>query len=259
MNIEQAGGPQHLPTFPQSRTDDPQQVLRPESRAGRARGDAAASHGHAEPLQARAARLRAASGLGDYPALFPEARALGRRWVAFLGPTNSGKTYAAMRELTAAGTGAYLAPLRLLALEGYEILADRGVAAAMLTGEETLGDPAAASHVASTVEMLRTRRPVDAAVIDEVQMLADPQRGHAWTQALVGAPARTLLVCGSPAAEPALRRLSARLGEPLEVRRFERKAPLGLVRRPVPLSALRPGDASYSGLWWLRRAAAYPR
>ncbi len=191
----------------------------------------------------RAARLRTASGLGDYPALFPEARALRRRWIAFLGPTNSGKTYAAMRELAAAGTGVYLAPLRLLALEGYEILADAGVPAAMLTGEETLGEPGEASHVASTIEMLRARRPVDAAVVDEVQMLADPQRGHAWTQALVGAPARTLLVCGSPAAEPALRRLSARLGEPLEVRRFERKAPLGLVPRPVALVDLRPGDA----------------
>ena len=193
--------------------------------------------------EARAIRLRAASGLGDYPALFPETRALRRRWIAFLGPTNSGKTYAAMQELMAADTGVYLAPLRLLALEGYEILADGGMAAAMLTGEETLGEPATASHIASTIEMLHTRRPVDAAVIDEVQMLADPQRGHAWTQALVGAPARTLLICGSLAAEPALRRLSVQLGEPLEIRRFERKAPLELVRRPVQLEALRPGDA----------------
>ena len=193
--------------------------------------------------QARAVRLRAASGLGDYPALFPEARALGRRWIAFLGPTNSGKTYAAMQELMTADTGVYLAPLRLLALEGYEILADGGMASAMLTGEEVLGDPGAATHVASTIEMLRTHRPVDAAVIDEVQMLADPQRGHAWTQALVGAPARTLLVCGSAAAEPALRRLSAQLGETLEIRRFERKTPLELLRRPVPLGALQSGDA----------------
>jgi ATP-dependent RNA helicase SUPV3L1/SUV3 len=74
-------------------------------------------------------------------------------------------------------------------------------------------------------------------------MLGDPQRGHAWTQALVGAPARTLLICGSLAAEPALRRLSAQLGEPLEVRRFERKTPLELVPRPVHLGSLRSGDA----------------
>jgi ATP-dependent RNA helicase SUPV3L1/SUV3 len=193
--------------------------------------------------EARAARLRAASGLGDYPDLFPEARGLERRWIAFLGPTNSGKTYAAMQDLMAADTGVYLAPLRLLALEGYEILVEGGMAAAMLTGEETLGEPGSASHTASTIEMLHTRRPVDAAVIDEVQMLSDPQRGHVWTQALVGVPARTLLICGSLAAEPALRRLSAQLGEPLKIRRFKRKRPLELVRRPVHLDSLRSGDA----------------
>ena len=119
-------------------------------------GPATASREERRPFapEARADRLRAASGLGDYPALFPEARALGRRWIAFLGPTNSGKTYAAMQELMAADAGVYLAPLRLLALEGYEILADGGMAAAMLTGEETLGEPGEASHVASTIEML---------------------------------------------------------------------------------------------------------
>jgi ATP-dependent RNA helicase SUPV3L1/SUV3 len=238
-----------LPAFVLERVPEIEGILRHHFQAERARAEAAyleEQRQHEEERRAQAARaaqLRAASGLGDYPALFPEARALARRWIAFLGPTNSGKTYAAMQELMAADTGVYLAPLRLLALEGYEILLDGGMAAAMLTGEETLGEPGGASHVASTIEMLHTRRPVDAAVIDEVQMLSDPQRGHAWTQALVGAPARTLLVCGSPAAEPALRRLAGQLEEPLEVRRFERKAPLGLVRRPVALGALRPGDA----------------
>src|SRR3954451_9962179 len=52
MNIEQAGGPQPPPPSPQSRTDAPQEVPGPEPRAGRARGDAAASHGHAEPPHA---------------------------------------------------------------------------------------------------------------------------------------------------------------------------------------------------------------
>jgi ATP-dependent RNA helicase SUPV3L1/SUV3 len=73
-----------------------------------------------------------------------------------------------MQELMAASTGVYLAPLRLLALEGYEILAEGGMAAAMLTGEGTLGEPGSASHIASTIEMLHIQRPVDAAVIDEV-------------------------------------------------------------------------------------------
>ncbi len=56
------------------------------------------------------------------------------------GPTNSGKTYAALQHLTAAETGAYLAPLRLLALENYETLRERGLRAGMITGEEVLGE-----------------------------------------------------------------------------------------------------------------------
>ncbi|MEK0082325.1 helicase-related protein [Benzoatithermus flavus] len=243
------GRAQRIPAFREERVREIEALLRRELAADRARIEAARREEERRREQqrheraARAARLRAASGLGDYPALFPEARSLGRRWIAFLGPTNSGKTYAAMQALMTARTGVYLAPLRLLALEGYEILQEGGMKAAMLTGEETLGDLDAATHVASTIEMLSTRRVVDAAVIDEVQMLGDPQRGHAWTQALVGAPARTLLICGSPAAEPALRRLSALLGEPLEIRRFQRKAPLELLSRPVHIGALREGDA----------------
>lgn len=243
------GRAQRIPAFREDRLPEIEAALRRELAAERARAEAARREEERRREQqrgereARAARLRAASGLGDYPALFPEARSLGRRWIAFLGPTNSGKTYAAMQELMAARTGTYLAPLRLLALEGYEILQEGGMAAAMLTGEETLGDPDTATHLASTIEMLSTRRVVDAAVIDEVQMLGDAQRGHAWTQALVGAPARTLLICGSPAAEPALRRLSALLGEPLEIRRFQRKAPLELLSRPAHLGQLQAGDA----------------
>jgi ATP-dependent RNA helicase SUPV3L1/SUV3 len=243
------GRAQRIPAFREDRLPAIEALLRRELTADRERAAEAAREEERRREQqrgereARASRLRAASGLGDYPALFPEARALGRRWIAFLGPTNSGKTYAAMQELMAAETGTYLAPLRLLALEGYEILQEGGMAAAMLTGEETLGDPDAATHVASTIEMLSTRRVVDAAVVDEVQMLGDAQRGHAWTQALVGAPARKLLICGSAAAEPALKRLAAMLGEPLEIRRFRRKAPLELLKRPVHLGALEAGDA----------------
>ncbi len=243
------GRAQRLPTFRPERLPEVTALVTEELRAERRRAEAARREARrrreedARLVDARAAQLRAASGLGDYPALFPEARALDRRWTAFLGPTNSGKTYAAMQELIAAASGVYLAPLRLLALEGYEILRAGGTAAAMLTGEEAIGEPDAASHVASTIEMLRPRRVVDAAVVDEVQMLGDPQRGHAWTQALVGAPAGRLLVCGSPAAEPALRRLAGLLGEPLEIRRFARKGPLRLIPRPVAVEDLGPGDA----------------
>ncbi len=56
-------------------------------------------------------------------------------------------------------------------------------------------------------------RVVDVAVLDEVQLLADRSRGWAFTRALLGLPARTLHVCGDPAALPLLERLCAEAGE----------------------------------------------
>ncbi len=56
----------------------------------------------------------------DLKELYPLARSLNRKLEFFVGPTNSGKTYNAMQKLKKANSGLYLAPLRLLALEGYE-------------------------------------------------------------------------------------------------------------------------------------------
>jgi replicative superfamily II helicase len=55
------------------------------------------------------------------------ARGLKRRLIARLGPTNSGKTYAALKDMAAAASGVYLAPLRLLALEKQEELIEMGI------------------------------------------------------------------------------------------------------------------------------------
>lgn len=180
--------------------------------------------------------------LGRWVASFVPARSIRRRIVAFLGPTNSGKSHAAFDLLAAAPRGAYLAPLRLLAWEGQERLAERGVRASLLTGEERRIDPEA-THISATVEMADLVTPVPVAVVDEIQMLADEDRGWAWTQAVVGLPAETLLVAGALEAEPLIRRLASLTGEPLEVRRFERMVPLTVLRRPVPLARVEPGDA----------------
>ncbi|MFQ3623074.1 MAG: helicase-related protein, partial [Acetobacteraceae bacterium] len=180
--------------------------------------------------------------LGRWVASFVEARSIRRRLLAFLGPTNSGKSHAAFDLLAAAARGAYLAPLRLLAWEGQERLAERGIRASLLTGEERRVDPAD-THLSATVEMADLASPVAVAVVDEIQMLADEDRGWAWSQAVVGLPAETLVLAGAAEAEPLIRRLAALTGEPVEVRRFERMVPLHLLRRPVPLSRIEPGDA----------------
>lgn len=177
-----------------------------------------------------------------YPELYREARAIGRQITLLVGPPNSGKTYHALNELAAARTGVYLAPLRLLALEGQEKLAERGCTASLVTGEERdVRD--GATHVASTIEMLNPGQRIECAVIDEAQMLYDRDRGWAWTQALVGVPAEKVLVVCSEYAVPALTALLQPLGEKIEVRRFERKQALECLRNPVRLKDLEAGDA----------------
>ena len=159
----------------------------------------------------------------------------------FVGPTNSGKTHAAIEELRAAKSGVYLAPLRLLALEIYERLSDLRVPTSLVTGEERILHPYG-EHISSTVEMVDLSREFEVAVIDEAQMLEDAQRGWAWTLAIAGVRAKRLLLCGSEEGLRAARRLAERLGVSLGERRFERKNPLRVVAS-VPLTALKPGDA----------------
>jgi ATP-dependent RNA helicase SUPV3L1/SUV3 len=198
---------------------------------------------HAKLQESRnAERARAAISLKDYPESFPAAT-MPRRFIALLGPTNSGKTHRAVDALKTATSGVYLAPLRLLANENYERLYEAGVAVSLITGEERKLHPHP-THYASTVEMLDPHRPVDVAVIDEVQMLEDAERGGAWTAAVCGVPAQTVFLLGSPTAEPALHALAARLGVPMSVEHLERKAPLEVEPRALGgLNALRPGDA----------------
>jgi ATP-dependent RNA helicase SUPV3L1/SUV3 len=68
--------------------------------------------------------------------------------------------------------------------------------------------------------------PFDVAVIDEAQMLADPERGSAWTAAIMGVPARTVIILGAPDAAPMIRRIAKLCGDPLEEVRLERMGPL---------------------------------
>ncbi len=174
--------------------------------------------------------------------LFPVARGMGRRLVLIVGPTNSGKTHRALDALKAAHDGVYLAPLRLLALEVMERLTDAGTPADLVTGEEVRRTPGA-RHTASTVEVMDPDRPVDVAVIDEIQMLADPDRGWAWTAALVGVPASTVYILGAPEARPLVERAAAHLNEPLDVIELERKAPLSLIPRRLEWGDVARGDA----------------
>jgi len=178
----------------------------------------------------------------DFKNLFPFARELRRKLILHIGPTNSGKTYTAMERLKKADTGYYLAPLRLLALEGYEELLESGIAASLITGEEQILDEEA-SHISSTIEMLNFDVDVDVCVIDEVQMIDDRDRGWAWANAIIGAPAKTVIMTGSSNAREAVEALAEYLGEPLEIIEFERKNPLHLLKHATPLAEVPRGSA----------------
>ena len=128
---------------------------------------------------------------------------------ALLGPTNTGKTYLALERMLAHRTGMIGFPLRLLARENYDrIAALRGQdAVALVTGEERIV-PARPRYWVATVEAMPLDRPVDFLAVDEVQLAADRERGHVFTDRILRARGReeTMLI-GAETIRPLLRRL----------------------------------------------------
>ncbi|OEJ69692.1 helicase-related protein [Magnetovibrio blakemorei] len=105
---------------------------------------------------------------------------------AVLGPTNTGKTHLAMERMLAHGSGVIGFPLRLLARENYDrAVKEKGVSqVALVTGEEKIV-PAHARYYLTTVESMPTDRTFDFVAIDEIQMCADADRGHIFTDRLL--------------------------------------------------------------------------
>jgi ATP-dependent RNA helicase SUPV3L1/SUV3 len=131
------------------------------------------------------------------------------RLVAVLGPTNTGKTHLAVERMLGHASGMIGLPLRLLAREVYDrIVKLRGSrAVALITGEEKIVPPNAAYFVC-TVEAMPLGRPVEFLAIDEIQLCADPGRGHIFTQRLLHARGRSeTMFLGSSAMGPLIRRL----------------------------------------------------
>ena len=110
------------------------------------------------------------------------------RVVAVLGPTNTGKTHYAIERMLAHRTGVIGLPLRLLAREVYDrILALRGPSVvALVTGEERIV-PDRTQYWVCTVEAMPVGIGADFLAVDEIQLCADPERGHVFTERLLGA------------------------------------------------------------------------
>ncbi|ARE40063.1 ATP-dependent DNA helicase [Rhodovulum sp. P5] len=110
------------------------------------------------------------------------------RVTAVLGPTNTGKTHYAIERMLAHRTGVIGLPLRLLAREVYDrIVALRGPSCvALVTGEERIV-PDRAQYWVCTVEAMPTGTGADFLAVDEIQLCADPERGHVFTDRLLNA------------------------------------------------------------------------
>ena len=156
---------------------------------------------------------------------FQEALAMKRHFILHVGPTNCGKTYQALERLKTSQNGTYLGPLRLLALEVYERMMEAGVPCSMLTGEEYIFEENS-RVISSTIEMLDIEKEYDIVVIDEAQMIADEDRGHSWTRAILGVKAKEIHICMSPAAQNVVTHLISLCGDSSEINHYERMTKL---------------------------------
>jgi ATP-dependent RNA helicase SUPV3L1/SUV3 len=137
------------------------------------------------------------------------SRTRGAGVTAVLGPTNTGKTHLAIERMLAHSSGVIGLPLRLLAREVYNKVADRAGkdAVALITGEEKIKPPNPRFWV-STVEAMPRDLDVAFLAIDEVQLGADFERGHVFTDRMLNARAREeTLVLGAATVRPMVEKL----------------------------------------------------
>lgn len=185
-----------------------------------------------------------------YPAeWYPHARSMQRTIHLHVGPTNSGKTYHALKRLEASKHGFYAGPLRLLAQEVYHRFNANGIPCGLVTGDDVkFPSDKPPRIVSNTVEMVGLGKEFEVGVIDEIQMIADPKRGWAWTRAVLGARATELHLCGEARAVPLIRELVALTGDTLEIHRYQRLNPLKVMSKSIKgdLKQLRKGDCVVS-------------
>ncbi len=128
---------------------------------------------------------------------------------AVLGPTNTGKTHLAMERLLGHASGMIGFPLRLLARENYDkMVARKGEAlVGLITGEEKIVPPGA-RYFSCTVEAMPLDRHTEFLAVDEIQLCADPDRGHVFTERLLAARGMVeTMFLGAETIRPLLMRL----------------------------------------------------
>ncbi|MGL5381290.1 SUV3 family DEAD/DEAH box RNA helicase [Clostridium sp.] len=170
------------------------------------------------------------------------ARSIERDFTVHLGDTNTGKTYNAMERLKKATKGIYLSPLRILALEIYEKLNSLGVVCNLFTGEEEIIHENA-THIACTIEKADLNEEYDIAVIDEIQMIDDSQRGAAWSRALLGLRCKEIHVCGALNSKELLKTIIEDCNDKYNFIEYKRSIPLEIQNKNFSNRDVEEGDA----------------
>lgn len=159
----------------------------------------------------------------------------------YAGKTNSGKTWSALEELkkTPEGQkGCYLAPLRLLAAEVSDKLTADGFPCSLLTGQERKFIKGA-RLTASTVEMFNPEIYYHSIVLDETQMAGeDSQRGHSWTDVLLGAKCENLYIVCAPHAVELIGNILEKTNRAFTIKEHERFTKLTVASKPDKLTAI---------------------
>ena len=170
------------------------------------------------------------------------ARNIRRKVYIHLGETNTGKTYTAMERLKKAKHGVYLSPLRILALENYEKLNNSQILCNLLTGEEEIIKEGA-THTSCTIEKVDLKKEYDIAVIDEIQMIDDSQRGAAWTRALLGLRCNEIHICGALNAREVVEKILEDCNDEYEFKEYKRSMPLEVQDKNFSYNDTEEGDA----------------
>ena len=169
-------------------------------------------------------------------------RRMKRKIYIHLGDTNTGKTYNAVERLKTAKKGVYLSPLRILALENYDKLNNEGIVCDLMTGEEEIIKENS-THVSCTIEKVNLKQSYDIAVIDEIQMINDTQRGIAWSRAVLGLRCNEIHICGAMNAKELLVKILEDCEDDYEIKEYHRNIPLIVETKNFSYNDVQEGDA----------------
>lgn len=169
-------------------------------------------------------------------------RRMKRKIYIHLGDTNTGKTYNAVERLKTAKKGVYLSPLRILALENYDKLNNEGIVCDLMTGEEEIIKENS-THVSCTIEKVNLKQSYDIAVIDEIQMISDTQRGIAWSRAVLGLRCNEIHICGAMNAKELLIKILEDCEDDYEIKEYHRNIPLLVESKNFSYNDVQEGDA----------------